>query len=66
MLGRFLIVLVMPFVRSFLRHAPLVSFNVTVVEPLIEPLIVSEPSDVVTVQSEVCADGLDSCESTTT
>lgn len=36
------------------------------VEPLIEPLIVSDPLLVVTVQSPVCADGLLNTELTTT
>lgn len=36
------------------------------VEPLIEPEILTEPADVVTVQSPVCAEGFDRTELMTT
>lgn len=36
------------------------------VVPLIDPLMVSDPADVVTVQSAVCAEGVDRTELTTT
>ena len=41
-------------------------YNVSVVEPLIEPATVADPSAVVTVQSLVCADGVPKTEFTTT
>ena len=41
-------------------------YNVSVVAPLIEPVIVADPFAVVTVQSLVCADGVPNVEFTTT
>lgn len=47
-------------VHFVLLYSAIARYSVAVVEPLIEPLNVRLPADVVTVQSPVCADGVPS------